>query len=153
MFFTRYDIICDLLQYRSTKIAKIDELTLFLSCRQPSVVADIEDGLVSINGYNIFRKDRPSRRGEGICVYSPHGTYAKRRLDLEHENLECLWLWLRPTRLPRPLSGIAVCIVYHLPGLPVKNHHQLNEYLGADYMSRASPANRADAILSPLIGA
>ena len=25
--------------------------------------------------------------------------------------------------------------------------------LGADYMSRASPANRADAILSPLIGA
>ena len=85
-------------------LPKIDELTSFLSCRQPSVVAvteswlnsDIEDGLVSINGYNIFRKDRPSRRGGGICVYLPHGTYAKRRLDLEHENLECLWLWLRP---------------------------------------------------------
>ena len=89
--------------------------------------SDIEDGLVSINGYNIFRKDRPSRRGGGICVYLPHGTYAKRRLDLEHENLE--WLWLRPTRLPRLLSGIAVCIVYHPPGLPVENHHQLNEYL------------------------
>ena len=118
-------------------LPKIDELTSFLSCRQPSVVAvteswlnsDIEDGLVSINEYNIFRKDRPSRRGGGICVYLPHGTYAKRRLDLEHENLECLWLWLRPTRLPRPLSGIAVCIVYHPHGLPVKNHHQLNEYL------------------------
>ena len=118
-------------------LPKIDELTLFLSCRQPSVVAvteswlnsDIEDGLVSINGYNIFRKDRPSRRGGGICVYLPHGTYAKRRLDLEHENLECLWLWLRPTRLPRPLSGIAVCIIYHPPGLPVENHHQFNEYL------------------------
>ena len=75
-------------------LPKIDELTLFLSCRQPSVVAvteswlnsDIEDGLVSINGYNIFRKNRPSRRGGGICVYLPHGTYAKRRLDLEHEN-------------------------------------------------------------------
>ena len=118
-------------------LQKIDELTLFLSCRQPSVVAvteswlnsDIEDGLVSINGYNIFRKDRSSRRGGGICVYLPQGTYAKRRLDLEHENLECLWLWLRPTRLPRPLSGIAVCIVYHPPGLPVENHRQLNEYL------------------------
>ena len=70
--------------------------------------SDIEDGLVSINGCNIFRKDRPSRRGGGICVYLPQGTYAKRKLDLEHENLECLWLWLRPTRLPRPLSGIAV---------------------------------------------
>ena len=107
-------------------LPKIDELTLFLSCCQPSVVAvteswlniDIEDGLVSINGYNIFRKDRPSRRGGGVWVYLPHGTYVKRRLDLEHENLECLWLWLRPTRLPRPLSGIAVCIVYHPLGLP-----------------------------------
>ena len=61
-----------------------------------------------------------------MCL-STTDTYAKRRLDLEHENLECLWL--RPTRLPRPLSGIAVCIVDHLPGLPVENHHQLNEYL------------------------
>ena len=91
--------------------------------------SDIEDGLVSINGYNIFRRDRSSRRGGGICVYLPQGTYAKRRLDLEHENLECLLLWLRPIRLPRPLSGIAVCIVYHPPGLPVENHRQLNEYL------------------------
>ena len=60
-------------------LPKIDELTLFLSCRQPSVVAvteswlnsDIEGGLVSINGYNIFRKDRSSRRGGGIYVYLP----------------------------------------------------------------------------------
>ena len=50
-------------------------------------------------------------------------------MDLEHENLECLWLWLRPTRLPRPLSGIAVCIVYLPRGLPVENHRQFNEYL------------------------
>ena len=113
-------------------LPKIDELTLFSSCRQPSVVAvteswlksDIEDGLVSINGYNIFRKDHPSRRRGGICVYLPHGTNAKRWLDLE-----CLRLWLCLTRLPRPLSGIAVCIVYHPPGLPVENHHQLNKYL------------------------
>ena len=66
----------------------------FLSSRQPSVLAvteswlnsDIEDGLVSINGYYIFRKDRPSRRGGGICVYLQQDIYAKRRLELEHEN-------------------------------------------------------------------
>ena len=40
-----------------------------------------------------------------------------------------LWLTLRPKRLPRPLSGIVVCTVYHPPGRTVQNHIALNEYL------------------------
>lgn len=28
----------------------------------------IDDCLVSINGYNLFRKDRLSRRGGGVCT-------------------------------------------------------------------------------------
>ena len=38
---------------------------------------------------------------------------------------------VRPTRLPRSLSGIAICVLYHPPGQPVQEHRDLNEYLVA----------------------
>ena len=100
-------------------LPKVDELIANLSVNTVNLVAvtetwlndDIEDNLVSIRGYNIFRRDRPHRRGGEVCVYLSEHIHAKRRTDLESDNFECLWLWLRPTRLPRPLSGIAVCVV------------------------------------------
>ena len=52
-------------------------------------------------------------RGGEICVYLNNAMPCKRRLDLENPIFECLWLILRPKRLPRPLSGIAICVVYH----------------------------------------
>ena len=118
-------------------LPKVDELIANLSVNTVNLVAvtetwlkdDIEDNLVSIRGYNIFRRDRPHRRGGGVCVYLSEHIHAKRRIDLESDNFECLWLWLRPTRLPRPLSGIAVCVVYYPPGLPEHEHYLLNEYL------------------------
>ena len=67
--------------------------------------------------------------------------HAKRRIDLERDDFECMWLWRRPTRLPRPLSGIAVCVVYHPPGLPEQEHYPLNEYLvnNADILRNQYP--------------
>ena len=59
---------------------------------------DIEDNLVSISGYNIFRRDRPYRRGGGVRVYLSEHIHTKRRTDFESDNFECLWLCLRPTR-------------------------------------------------------
>lgn len=130
-------------------LPKVDELIANLSVNTVNLVAvtetwlndDIEDNLVSITGYNIFRKDRHYRRGGGVCVYLSEHIPAKRRTDLESDNFECLWLWLRPTRPPRPLSGIAVCVVYHPPGLPEHEHYLLNEYLtnGADILRNQYP--------------
>ena len=37
----------------------------------------------------------------------------KRRLDLENPLYECMWLWSRPHRLPRPLSGIMIAAIYN----------------------------------------
>ena len=34
-------------------------------------------------------------------------------------------------RLPRPLCGIAICTVYHPPGLPQDDHQSLKEYLSS----------------------
>jgi hypothetical protein len=115
-------------------LPKLDELTASLSINPVDMVAvtetwfneDIDDSLASIHDYNLFRKDRPNRRGGGVCIYLFH---ANRQTDLENDNFECLWLWLRPPRLPRPLCGIAICAVYHPPGLPQDDHQLLKEYL------------------------
>ena len=89
----------------------------------------LSNGLISINGHKIFRKDRSVHRGGGICVFISDDISAKRRPDIEDPNFECLWFSLRPTRLPRPLSCIMVCVVYHPPGLSAKDHQDLNDYL------------------------
>ena len=39
-----------------------------------------------------FRKDNDSNGGGGIIVYVWNGINAKRRLDLETNNIECIWL-------------------------------------------------------------
>jgi hypothetical protein len=116
---------------------KLDELSAILATTPVDVVAiteswlydQIDDSLVSIDGFNIFRKDRVLGRGGGVCVYLREGIPAKRRYDLEKPDIECLWLWIRPTRLPRPLSGIAVCVVYHPPGRTAQEHQYLKQYL------------------------
>ena len=118
-------------------LSKVDELTATLNANSVNLVAvtetwlseEMEDNLVSISGYNLFRKDRPCRHGGGVCAYLSEDILVKRHSDLEDDNFECMWLWLRPTRIPRPLSGIVICVVYHPPGLPEHEHSLLNEYL------------------------
>ncbi len=67
--------------------------------------------------------------GGGICVYIKDDVPCKRRVDLENPDFECLWFSLRPECLPRPLSGIVICVVYHPPGRTVQDHKDLDEYL------------------------
>jgi len=118
-------------------LPKLDELTALLSTTSADLVAitetwlhdDIDDGLLEINGFDIHRKDRIDSRGGGVCLYVNNDISTKRRFDLEDPQFECMWLTLRPKRLPRPLSGIAVCVVYHPPGRPAESHKDLNNYL------------------------
>ncbi|CAB4000186.1 Hypothetical predicted protein, partial [Paramuricea clavata] len=49
-------------------------------------------------------------RGGGVCAFISTNIPAKRRMDLENPSHECLWLWLRPHRLPRHLTGLICCI-------------------------------------------
>ena len=90
---------------------------------------DIEDSLLHINRFNLVRKDRTTRRDGGVCVFPRGEILCTRRFDFENNDFECLWLFLRPKRLPRPLTGIAVSIVYHAPNLTAQEHKDLNEYL------------------------
>ena len=128
---------CFFLLNSRSLLPKLDELTELLSFKPIDIIAiteswlheHIDSSLLSINDYNLFRKDRAIGRGGGICAYIKKDIPCIRRLDLESENLECLWLSIRPKRLPRPLSGIVICVVYHPPGLTISEHNDLNEYL------------------------
>ena len=118
-------------------LSKVDELTGLIYTKPVDIVAvteswlhnTIENRLLQLNDYNLFRKDRITGRGGGVCVYVKKDIPCMRWSNLENDSFECLWLYLRPKRLPRPLSGIVIAAIYHPPCLPVKEHDDLNEYL------------------------
>ena len=100
---------------------KVDELAAFMSVNKVLIASiteswltdEIGDDQISIGGYAIHRKDRTHGRGGGVCVYVSQQISITRYLELEDLNLECMWLWARPPHLPRPLSAIAVYVVYN----------------------------------------
>ena len=55
---------------------------------------DIPDGEVTIPSNNLYRRDHGSRGGE-VLVYVPERCRSKRRLDLEDDEIECVWVELR----------------------------------------------------------
>ena len=64
-----------------------------------------------------------------VCVYCSQNIPCQRRFELENPNFECIWLWVRFSRLPRPLSAISVCVVYNAPGRAAEALVNLEEYL------------------------
>ena len=141
--FARFNLLknlksIDIFQSHSRSLfPKLDELTTLLATNPVDLVAiteswlrsDIDDSLSSTNDFNLFRKGRVAGRGGGICVYLNNAIPCKRRLDLENPIFDCMWLIFAPKRLPRPLSGIASCAVYHPPGRSIESHKELNDYL------------------------
>ena len=59
-----------------------------------------------VNGFQKpFRRDREINSGGGLLVYVKDGTCANRRTDLECENLECIWLEIKPVKSKPFLLG------------------------------------------------
>ena len=64
------------------------------------------DSAFEVNGFQKpFRKDRETNSGGGILVYVKDGVCCSRRTDLEQENLECLWLEIKPVKSKSFLLG------------------------------------------------
>ena len=118
-------------------LPKIDELCAFVSSTPIDIIAiteswlneDIDNNILSVNGFNIHRNDRSTGRGGGVCAYIFSRIPSKIREDLENSAYECMWVWLRPYRLPRPLSGIMVGLVYSPPDATVQKQNDLVEYI------------------------
>ena len=117
-------------------LPKIIELSLLLSIHPIGFIAVTEtwlndtvpEQLIYINNYNIFRNDRSNSRGGGVCAFISANIPAK-RMDLENPSHECLWLWLRPHRLPRHLTGLICCVLYNPPDTPANEKKELTAYL------------------------
>ncbi|XP_035697779.1 uncharacterized protein LOC118430852 [Branchiostoma floridae] len=100
----------------------MDELSLILNSSEAHIAVvtetwfseDLPAEATSIEGYSVFRRDRPNKRGGGVAVFVNNSITAK-PLNLVPAGLECLWIQLRPHWLPRSVSSIALCAVYHPP--------------------------------------
>ena len=97
----------------------------------------IPDSVNCISGCEIERNGRNQRRGGGVCVYLKNSIPYKRLHELEIPNFESLSIRFRPNKLPRNVTNICICAVYHPPG---PNNRLLKEHLakGIDqYFSRS----------------
>ena len=64
-----------------------------------------------VNGYHSpFRKDKYTNAGGGILVYVRNNIIAKRRLDLETNDIACLWLEIIPEKGKSFLVGSCIGI-------------------------------------------
>ena len=70
------------------------------SCFSPN----IPDNQLNINGYNVFSKCRDRKHGGGVAVYTKEGIPASKTDILVPEQLECLWIKVRPSKLPQGIS-------------------------------------------------
>ena len=79
------------------------------------------DAPFEISGYqNPFRRDRLENAGGGLLVYVKEGVCCSRRSDLEHKDIECIWVEIKPAKSRPFLIGN----IYRPPNSTV----QWNEY-------------------------
>ena len=122
-------------------LPKIDALSALLITIDVGLVAvtktwlkeDVPKDLVSIDGLSVQRRDRPHGRGVGVggevllclCLTA----FPLKDQDLENPSFECMWVWLRPHRLQRPLSSIITAVVYCPPDKSAQDRRDLVTYL------------------------
>ena len=86
--------------------------------------------MVSIQDFNLYRKDR-STRGGGIAAYVSSSIQCKRLIDKElYESItEAMWIHLKPHRLPRSVSTILLGVVYHSPQATADDNNTLYNHV------------------------
>ena len=114
---------------------KIDELRAsilfhpvdFVAVTESRLHADLPDSTIGIGGYDVHRNDRSGRRGGGVTAFVSSSVPCKCLKNMEHPDFECLWLNLRPRRLPRSVTSIHFAVAYNPPNSPL--HNDLVSYL------------------------
>jgi hypothetical protein len=103
-------------------LPKLDELKLYLEnvdimgISETFLNTDIVDNVVQIPNFSFVRKDRPNRAGGGLLVYISDRVTYKRRLDIEADNVESVWIQVCvPNHRPQ-----LICFVYRVGTQPVE---------------------------------
>ena len=114
----------------STLDHSIDELSAILNTNKTDIAAISETWLPSyadpsylhISGYSLFSRPRSHKRGGGVAFYIRETFQVN---PLQHvqvpEQLEVLWMWARPSRLPRSVCGLILAVLYHPPASPFED--------------------------------
>ena len=115
-------------------VPKIDEVrnvlgnsSIDLACIVETWLQEhIHDNIISIPDFNVVRLDRVEGQHGGVCVYIRRTIKYKVLQNLFNTNYEAIWLVLNPPRLPRGISNIILCTVYHPPRA---DDHSMINYL------------------------
>ena len=113
---------------------KIDEIAVSLTTNEIDIAFfgetwlkdSIPDDVLTIKGYQLFRRDRKHKSHGAVCSYINDAISCNRLLDLENDSFEVMWVVLRPNRLPRGYSNVIIAVVYHPPGA---NCESMRDYI------------------------
>ena len=74
---------------------------------------DIPENQLQISNFNMYSNPRVGKKGGGVAIYVHETIPATPITEIKvPDELECMWLKVRPKRLPRDVSAIAICAVY-----------------------------------------
>ena len=89
--------------------------------------------LIQLHGFQpVFRRDRSTnQQGGGVCLFVSDDVPAKRREDLEHPEMELLWVEIKPSPLRSRKSQRSLLIgcCYRQPHMPVTFYENLETVL------------------------
>ena len=71
------------------------------------------DSLLQIPGYSFIHRDRTTDHHGGVGLYIENSIKFKHLEKLSDPDIEALWAWLRPSRLPRGVPCIVAGVIYH----------------------------------------
>ena len=121
--------LSEILKLNSADIATITETW----CRD-----HIPDESICVPGYFHIRNDRADRRGGGVMCFVKHGIPFKELTELHNNDMETLWISLRPHKLLRQFTHINIGVIYHSPN--EDNNSMVNHICHClDYMLQRHP--------------
>ncbi len=104
---------------------KLDELTLFLNSHNVDIACitetwlktSVPDTAINIDGYTVIRRDRcDDVMGGGVCIYIRDTLKHTLWTQLHDDEVESVWVTIRPRKLPREVPMIAIGVLYMPPG-------------------------------------
>ena len=96
-------------------------------CSETFLNDDISDHQITIEGYNIIRRDRNSKEGGALIIYLRNDIECSRRKDLEHDIVEAIWL-----EITLKHKKILLALTYRPP-----NEHTVSYNTWLNYMEEA----------------
>ena len=74
-------------------------------------LTDEPGDIFKIEGYDFISKSRSSGKGGGVSAYISNRVNYLGRYDLESEEIECMWIEIKPQKS----KSFLICVIYRPP--------------------------------------